>query len=699
MKIGLRIILGIFLIILTILIASFVSVNINEKRLKNYIGREAENETHETIENIDEIIYLRMQQVRFLGRMITLHDDVLLESAKELKTRDNPYEYIREKDLQWQLVPKEAITPFMKNLFDNKLAQHIRQQIAEFDPGNDIFAEIFVTNSYGVNVAQTKKTTDYYQGDETWWNQARQNDFYIGDLQFDESSGQYAITIAIGIKDAQGRFAGVLKALLSIQALTQELEAMLLDKLENIQYTLVTHDQKIIYSSEGYRPFRSVDELFTLAYKEGRGKDFLVVQKEPETSQEAFLVWAESEGFRDYRGLDWILFAQYEAETLFAPIRRMKITLLIIALFITFISVLVGFGISYSVSSPINRLNTIAQELGSGKLNVVIGDDLKKIDNEIGQFAQTFDSMYQRLKGIYDELDQKVQERTEELTLNFIKMKEQNFQLEKAKEEMAHVLNDLSLAKSDLENQTIQLEATRRKLEKSNKELEQFAYVASHDLQEPLRKIIAFGDLLKEETEAGLSDDAKDYLRRMKNASFRMRNLIEGLLQYSRLSTRAAPFEDVDLKSVLDDVLSTLELTIQETGAIIDIGHLPHIKADRMQIEQLFQNLLTNAIKFRRENEKPHISITSWPQQSGWVEISVKDNGIGFDQKYTERIFNPFQRLHQLGKFEGSGIGLSICKKIAERHGGKINVHSTPGEGTTFVIQLPTGDFERRQES
>jgi two-component system, LuxR family, sensor kinase FixL len=234
-------------------------------------------------------------------------------------------------------------------------------------------------------------------------------------------------------------------------------------------------------------------------------------------------------------------------------------------------------------------------------------------------------------------------------------------------------------------------------LERSNRELEDFAYVSSHDLQEPLRKIRAFGGLLKEENFEELSDDAKDYIDRMLNAAERMQNLISDLLDFSRISTRSKPFQKVDLNEVLGLVLSDLEIRIKETNATIKSGKLPIIEADKTQMGQLFQNLITNAIKFRKENENPlieiscelsqkSIHISDFPGAKFYI-INIKDNGIGFEQKYESKIFNIFQRLDG-HKYEGSGIGLAVCKKIANRHGGDIYSQSEPGKGSTFIIKL-----------
>ena len=240
------------------------------------------------------------------------------------------------------------------------------------------------------------------------------------------------------------------------------------------------------------------------------------------------------------------------------------------------------------------------------------------------------------------------------------------------------------------------------KLARSNAELEQFAYVASHDLQEPLRKIQAFGDRLKTKYETGLGPEGLDYLSRMQNAAARMQVLIQDLLSLSRVASNSKPFTSVDLGDVVRTVVSDLEMRIQDAGGRVEIGTLPVIFGDRGQMAQLFQNLIGNGLKFRKPGESPVVKIQSQPQTLATGEalwwITVEDNGIGFDEKYRDRIFQIFQRLHGRNEYEGTGIGLAICRKIVERHGGAIAANSSPGAGAKFSITLPQTPGDKEHE-
>jgi len=238
------------------------------------------------------------------------------------------------------------------------------------------------------------------------------------------------------------------------------------------------------------------------------------------------------------------------------------------------------------------------------------------------------------------------------------------------------------------------LSLLNQRLEVSNRELQDFAYVASHDLQEPLRKIQAFGDRLMTRFSEVLAQDGRDYLERMHSAASRMQTLINDLLTFARVTTKAQPFSNVDLGEITQEVLSDLETRLESSGGKVEItGPLPIVNADPTQVRQVLQNLIANALKFRRPDVAPivRISANALPvdgQGRAMVEIAVADNGIGFDEKYLDRIFNVFQRLHGRNEFEGTGIGLAVARKIIERHEGSITAKSREGEGATFLFTL-----------
>lgn len=238
------------------------------------------------------------------------------------------------------------------------------------------------------------------------------------------------------------------------------------------------------------------------------------------------------------------------------------------------------------------------------------------------------------------------------------------------------------------DNLEIRVNERTIEIQRSNRDLEDFAYIASHDLQEPLRKIIAFGDRLKHST-SHLGQKELDYLERMQHAAGRMQNLVQDLLQLSKVTIKGRPFQTVNLNQIMDEVLDDLEAGLCIAGGVVQFDKLPVLEADPSQMRQLFQNLIGNGIKYRREEHPPVLNVTCSLRDKEIWEIRIKDNGIGFKNEFAEKIFKPFERLHGRGKYNGTGIGLAICKKIVDRHHGDIRAVSEPNKGTTFVVTLP----------
>ncbi|MGQ0503266.1 MAG: sensor histidine kinase [Panacagrimonas sp.] len=269
--------------------------------------------------------------------------------------------------------------------------------------------------------------------------------------------------------------------------------------------------------------------------------------------------------------------------------------------------------------------------------------------------------------------------------------------------------DELQQARDELEERvrlrTAELALLNESLVRSNRELEQFAAVASHDLQEPLRKVQAFGDRLQDKYADVLGEQGNGYLERVLTSASRMRRLIDDLLAFSRVATRGQPFVPVDLAALAREAVIDLEARIEQTEGQVEIGELPTVDGDPTQIRQLFQNLIANGLKFRKPDLAPVVRISGQivegiPVPAAPVtdvvvapvlfcRLTVTDNGIGFEQQYVDRIFQVFQRLHGRNEYEGTGIGLAICRRIAERHGGSITASSAPDEGASFIVTLP----------
>jgi signal transduction histidine kinase len=277
------------------------------------------------------------------------------------------------------------------------------------------------------------------------------------------------------------------------------------------------------------------------------------------------------------------------------------------------------------------------------------------------------------------------------------KLEEQNRQLRRTQRAMLNVIEDLREARealaSKVEQRTRELAAANELLQMRNRDLEEFVYIASHDLQEPLRTVAGYLQMVERRYGSKLGVEADEFIRFAIDGAHRMQALIESLLFYSRVATKDKVFERIALDDALDEALKNLARRIEETGATIERGPLPHLRGDRTQMVQLFQNLLANALKFAGD-KPPRVHVTG-ELAAGLCTIRVRDEGIGFNPKYADRIFKVFRRLRR--DTEGTGIGLAVCKKIVERHGGRIEAESSPGEGATFSAHFPIDPTRERE--
>jgi signal transduction histidine kinase len=343
--------------------------------------------------------------------------------------------------------------------------------------------------------------------------------------------------------------------------------------------------------------------------------------------------------------------------------RKITIVVTVFAIALVF-AVLLSVVLQRTISRPILDLAEVATRVSNEHDYSLRAD--KSGDDELGVLCDGFNEMLAE-----------VQRRDAELRVNRLRLEE------------------------TVERRTELLKARTEELTRSNTELEQFAYIASHDLQEPLRKVQAFGDMLANQFRATLGDEGRDYLQRMQGAAKRMQGLINDLLNYSRITTKAQPFVCVNLSDIAQLVLTDLEARIQETGGRVELEPLPTLDADPTQMRQLLQNLIGNALKYHRKTVAPVVTVRSRILEDDatacssaspsvqFTEVTVEDNGIGFEQKYVDRIFAPFERLHGRSEYEGTGMGLAICRKIVERHGGSITARSIPNQGSKFIVTVP----------
>jgi light-regulated signal transduction histidine kinase (bacteriophytochrome) len=296
--------------------------------------------------------------------------------------------------------------------------------------------------------------------------------------------------------------------------------------------------------------------------------------------------------------------------------------------------------------------------------------------------------LLRRYSAARDAADLSVRQLNDELRQQVEQKNELNAELQRSVAEIHRLNADLERL---VDERTAELQATNAQLLRSNEDLTRFAYVASHDLQEPLRIIGSYAGLLAKRYHGKLDERADKYIHYVVDGAKRMQTLVQDLLAYSRAGTQALKRERISLDSVAAQAAADLRMAIADAGAVLTRDKLPVINADARKLTQVLSNLLSNAIKFRKPGEIPRVHVRAQRAGEFWT-ISVEDNGIGFEQEFADRIFVVFQRLHEIGAYPGTGIGLAICKRIVEAHGGRIWAESQPGAGSAFRFTIPAVD-------
>nr|WP_255570287.1 ATP-binding protein [Cohnella sp. CFH 77786] len=505
----------------------------------------------------------------------------------------------------------------------------LEKDLAFFASNQREFESVSFAGGDGIVEFSTGNQLGAYFSDRTYFEEAAKGKEYISDVVIGKVSGQPTILFSSPVRDSAGRFSGVVFGSVSLRSIDQ-----LMAQFRNGA------------SGESYLIDRGGQMITESRFSESRKR--LESKVNSEILNRALLEDLSTSVYTNYHGKKvlgtyqfvfhkkWIAVSEIEVNEVFRPFY----TQLVIVSLITFLVLALGAFLMLRISSSIERP---IQHLLKGVHRLEWGDYDFKVEYE-GIASAPVELV--RLCEAFNRMSQTIRNKNEALTLQ------------------------------------------SEELSRSNAELEQFAYVASHDLQEPLRMVASYVQLLEKRYKGRLDQDADDFIHYASDGAHRMQNLINDLLAFSRVGTKGKAFKPVDSEVVLQHVLANLQQAAKENGATITHDPMPTITADSTQVAQLLQNLIGNAIKFCDPARAPVIHIAAELREEEWL-FSVRDNGIGLDPKYRDKIFQIFQRLHNKTKYPGTGIGLSICKKIVERHGGKIWVESVPGVFTTFYFTLP----------
>lgn len=513
--------------------------------------------------------------------------------------------------------------------------------------------QLLLTDRFGGLVAAGgTRPEKYYFGQANWWQNAWEEKYSdnVFIRENETENGDATLQIAFTVEAPYTAVSrGVMQSVIQLNHMQSLQEATLPE--ESSGEVLVVDDYgKILYRSH---PDKLTQESYLV--------DLPLINMASDSNHWQLRQGADGESYiysssslippPDYAELNelgWTIIIQQQRKQALATMDQLTTLAFLATLVATVMAILIGIFIARWLSKPIENLTAVTSDMAKGNL------DTKAIPSGPIEF-QT-------------------------LAISFNNMTDQ----------LHTLLNDLELEVNERKQAEKQLKSYTAELLRSNQELQDFAYAASHDLQEPLRKVQTFGSRLESRYADVLDERGLDYLSRMQDAADRMQTLIINLLDYSRVTTQAQPFAPVNLNLILQNVLSDLETRIEEVNGVIFADTLPTIDADAVQIRQLLQNLISNALKFHREEVSPIIKIKVQVEKTeNQATIAISDNGIGFEDAFSERVFALFQRLHGRSQFEGTGIGLAICRKIVNRHNGTITARGVPDEGSTFTINLP----------
>ncbi len=637
----------------------------SHRALRESVRRASEVIAVETMDKIDRAIQRRLDDLRMYAGRQRLQE-ALAESNNRFDRMADPLGHVRRLDARWTSAPKHVQEPWMHALPDRGLSDALQDELQMDDfyraaYGYALYGEVFVTNKYGANVAQTGWTSDYNQADEAWWQDAREHGVHVGDITYDESAGTHALDLAVAVHDSQNAFAGTIKAVLDMRDIVG-----IMDRVKSAsEYRSVTLDllsgaSDILYhvgplhladdSSWALEPFEGPERLRPSHHRIIRTPDGIT----------AFVACARSQGDRDFEGLPWTLVAGCDADEVLAPAARLRKTLLAFSVLMAGATLLGGLLLARHIGAPIVRLTEVAHIISERRDYSVRAPQV--FHGEMRTLVETFNSLLGQM-----------QQHEHTLMAANEKLGTEVAERRRAEQEQALLLHRLG---------------------ETNRELQHFAYVVSHDLKAPLRGIKMLAEWLSADCADQLGDEAKENLDLLQNRVDRMHNLIEGILQYCRVGRITEDMVPVDLNALLPEIIDAI--APPEHIAIRLDGRLPVIDCEKTRITQVFQNLLSNAVKFM-DKPRGEVVVACSEDADAWT-FSVSDNGPGIEEKHFDRIFKIFQTLASRDEYESTGVGLALVKKIVEQYGGRVWLASEVGKGSTFFFTFPTDKQRTHRE-
>lgn len=702
MKIGQKLTLGFVSMACLVVTVGLVSIGTSQRVLHDRIGQASSALADEIMRNIDKNIYTRIET--FQEYVKTSHvQTALIESNRAFEADPDVLDSLDQQDRNWASAAPKQTTPFMRNIIGNALSQELRDK-AEFYNGKcnyRVFGEVFITNRFGANIAQTGKTSDYSQADEAWWQAARQRGLYMGSVAHDASADLYSTDICLRIDDRGGQFLGIAKIVLNIE----ETMALILEAIDTdlaADFKLLNRDWQIIYAGGKHRFLEPLDDALLLRFQaceEESGRHHFIAKGQGVKEEDELFGYAHSRGYKDYKGLGWILAIEQEAKDIFAPVQTLQLHILTASLAISILAIVIGSVISRSIGRSLGKLTLAATEIGKGNLETRV--DVTSHD-EIGFLAQAFNAMVHSLA----EITTSKKSLTTEITLH----QQTEEELRCTKEALEKQLEDMTLIQDaalnmmeDISNENAERKQAEKMLKQAKKEAElanesksQFLANMSHEVRTPMNAIVGFSEILASET---LTEQQRKHVNTICSSGKYLLQVINDILDFSKIE--AGKMSVVMDRCSLHDLLSMAETMMQplarEKGILFEFradDNLPaHMVTDFERLQQCLINLINNAIKFTEVGHVcVHVSLET-RNCSPFMRFDVEDTGIGVPLDKQATIFQSFSQVDGSSsrKYGGTGLGLAITQQLASLLGGEISLTSEMGKGSTFSLILPAG--------
>jgi signal transduction histidine kinase/ActR/RegA family two-component response regulator len=624
------------------------AIRASRAALEGSIEASAAKLATEVIDEIDRALHGRAQQWQVYGRTPRVQE-VLAASNRRFETLRDREAQIAEADRAWSASGPGERTPLMSELIDNPLSAELRAQLDALErlSGYPVYGEVFITNRYGVNAAQTGRTSDYRQDDEEWWKRARDDGVYIADVEYDESAGVFSTDVCVRVTDEVGRFMGVIKAVLNIQEVAQILTARARTTVTetagrpNLQphLALLTSAGRVIQSSDDrLRPLSDGSDLLAGLWPSGATRQSTRQRFDPERGFEVLSAGSISRGHAGFPGLGWVVVVDYEAANVLAPAHELRNRILLAAIGVTVLAILIGVALAGSISRRIRALRQGMLEIGQGNLDSVVETDAS---DELG--------------------------------------------------ELAVCLNRLA---SDLKH-------ARGAAEQADCAKTQFLANVSHEIRTPMTVVLGHADMLLDSTLSNYERD--EQIRLIRKSGLQLLSLIDDVLDLSRiesggLEVSRGPTSPVE---VIRDVVELLLSAAAAKGIDLQAefpAPLPReVHTDSTRLRQILVNLVSNAIKFTVTGGVRLVTrIVDDAPGGPALQIEVIDTGIGMSADQINLLFRPFHQADAspTRRFRGTGLGLAISRQLAELLGGGITVASAPDMGSCFCVRVDAGSLE-----